>query len=123
MIAACSLCGQLITGKTTADAMIIAVSFEQKAAAEIMDFDLLAAAMANHLSQMHGPQAMEMLQCQNLTAKVYAMTHASSSAQQFEELRAAWREGIKRMLFPADYAEAAPSNGSASSSPLPASAS
>lgn len=106
MITGCRICGQLITGKKTADAMIIAVSVEQKAAAEIMDFDLLAAAVANHLAQAHAEQGMEMLQYQNLTAKVYAMTHAAGSDEKFDQLRAAWRQGIMRMLFPEAYAEA-----------------
>jgi len=122
MIAACCICGELLTGKTTAEEVIIAVTVEQKAAAEIMDFDKLAATVVNHLTQRHRREGLELAQCANLAAKVYAMTHVQSSEEKFAQLRAAWREGIMQMLFPAAYADGAATFAD-SSSPLPPSVS
>jgi hypothetical protein len=123
MIAACELCGELVKAKPKADNRLITTSNDEKAAAEVIDFDLLAAAVVEHLLQHHQNQAFELTQCANLAAKVYAMTHARSGNENFDELRKAWRVGIMQMLFPSAYTAGAAADAASSSSPLPPSVS
>lgn len=126
MIATCEICGQIIRGREV-PLMIIGSDVEEhramKAGSELQDFDLLAAAVANHLMNFHPQHAAEMAAIQFLAAKVYAMTWAHDhtiNENTFNKLRDSWKTGIMHGLFPQAYADAASEDSSASSSPAPA---
>jgi hypothetical protein len=118
MIAACEICGELLTGRPTGPALVPTTD-EQRAAVDLQEFDLLASAVANHMSLRHEPHGMNMMACANLAAKVYAMTQARSSDERFETLRDSWKAGILKALFETTYA----ADGSTPATPAPSSTS
>jgi len=125
MTAVCQLCSEIVIGLEASGPVLIEAPEEALALRDIQNFDLLAAAMMQHIMQRHGqpsritPEdakvspAWELMAVSTLAAKVYAMTHAESAIANFAELRKSWRAAIMRQLFPAAYEAAA--NGSADS--------
>jgi hypothetical protein len=103
MIAACQICGQLLAGKSIVTEL--PVSEKARAALDLQQFDLLAAEVAKHLMIHHRDQAYELTAFTNLAGKVYAMTQVESSEENFDLMRASWRAGIMRALFPQMYEE------------------
>ncbi len=98
MTAACELCGELISGREVrfmnGGSPIDPKSMDPEAIA-IQNFDLLAAAMTHHLSLRHQKETgEEMMAIMHLAAKVYAMTWSTSSVENFDALRKAWRSAI-----------------------------
>lgn len=121
MIAACALCGQLVTGRSVAGLVKFAVTDEDaQVQRDLQEFDALGAAFAQHVVLHHPKQAAELAAVANLTSKVYAMRQARSSDAKFEPLRGAWAETIKLAVFGVQAA-AEPGTFSPSPSPSPSS--
>lgn len=126
MIAACKLCGQLVTGRAFGPSVKFSLTSEDaETQRELQEFDLLGHAFTQHILMHHKVQAQELTAVSNLSMKVYAMRQAQRSDEpHFEALRGAWSETIRLAVFgaPQALADAAPSSGgeSSSSSPAPA---
>jgi hypothetical protein len=138
MIGTCTLCGTIVRGKEVAGVQVAVqssaangtqpLSDEQReqiykqalAARDVQNFDLLAAAMVDHIMQEHGRQqpAFEMMSAGNLAAKVYIMRSMVSTEAKYVQLRDAWSLSIRNMLFPDQPATAAaPGDGGPSTPP------
>ena len=123
MTAWCKLCGYMITGGTVNPAVKFSLNaIDAQMQVELQEFDLLGAATAQHIGIRHPKEAQALTAVANLSAKVYAMRLAQSSADNFEALRGSWSETIKQAIFGIQAADETPSSGGSSpssSSPLP----
>jgi hypothetical protein len=140
MIGTCTLCGTIVQGKEVAGVQVAVersarngthqmISDEQReeiykqalAARDVQNFDLLAAAMVNHIMTEHGRQqpAFEMMSAGNLAAKVYIMRSMISTDAKYVQLRDAWSLSIRNMLFPDQPATVAAPGDSGPPTPPP----
>lgn len=130
MIAACRMCGQLVTGYTVDARVKSRITGEDaQVQLDLQEFDALGTAFNHHIVMHHPQEATELAAVCNLTSKVYAMRQAQSSDEKFDALRGAWSETIKLAVFgppcqaaadlPGSPIGAAPSPSSSSSSSPP----
>lgn len=130
MTAYCQHCGALIIGREVAGLFLMRQApgtpeptaeqiedFQRQAEAarHVQNFDLLAGQMAAHLAEAHHAIAQEMAAAASLAGKVFAMTHAKSSDQNFDRLRGSWRGGVLHGVFGIQ-----PETAAAAMSPSPA---
>lgn len=105
MTCTCQLCGQPLFGGMSTIMLDPGGTPEEhqksQALADIADFDLLAARVAQHINEHHKRrEAQEMSAVMFLAGKVYAMTYGESSTEpNFKKLRVAWRKAIMAQLF------------------------
>ena len=94
MTSTCQLCGLVITGREVAYLHTV-VPQPTPEEQELQNFDLLAAAMLNHLGTSHQREAgAGIMAVAHLASKVYAMTLADSTMPRFRLLVKAWRTAI-----------------------------
>jgi hypothetical protein len=126
VIGACSLCGQLLTGKIKGPRILMGLpgqtDEDAKTQAELQEFDMLAQQMLLHVMERHPMEAQELAAVANLSSKVYAMRLARSSEQNFALLRTIWSETIKDALF-RPWIEVEPQEAAASGDVSPSSSS
>jgi hypothetical protein len=106
----CELCGVLLysgrIGSMGGSDVVLrsdvvkATAEEWEAAADLAEFDLLAARVSAHIAHSHPKQAQQMAAFGFLASKVYAMTHAETSydVEKFKAIRAAWKDGIVQAM-------------------------
>ena len=120
MMAACKLCGQLVTGRALQRTYVRfnMTDEDAKTGEQLQEFDAMGSAFVQHIGMRHPEQAQELAAVSNLSMKVYAMRQAQSSEQDFEPLRGAWETTIRLAIFgnPAQTLAEAPASGVSSSS-------
>lgn len=104
MICFCQLCGAMIQGRKPAGLVPVIMDETATAAAELGEFDLMAAAMLAHLTQ-HREHAIEAASVQFLAGKMFAMRWARTHDGKIIAMRDAWRAGILQALSEMKHAE------------------